>query len=632
MCGIAGILDCTGAPVERAIVARMTEALAHRGPDGSGLHTLGAIGLGHRRLAIIDLSDAAQQPMATPDGRFVITYNGEVYNFRELRAELEQIGVRFRSHSDTEVILAALAHWGVAAIPRFNGMFALALWDVEQRELLLARDRCGIKPLYYTWLGDRVLFGSEIKAILRHPDYHVKLDRAALVEYFTFQNFFGDSTLFKDVHLLPAGTWLKVSGRSGGTEVKRYWDFDFREPDVALTQEEYVEEVDRLLRRAVERQLVSDVEIGSYLSGGMDSGTLTALASRALPCMKSFTAGFDLRSASGIELGFDERPTAERISYLYKTEHYEIVVKAGDMERCLPRLVWHLEEPRVGQSYPNFYIAQLASKFCKVVLAGTGGDELFGGYPWRYIRGEHPLGFEDFIDRYYKFWQRVVRNTELWEVFAPIKSEVGHVWTRDIFRDVFPQEHHSLDGRESYINHALYFEAKTFLNGLLVVEDKLSMAHGLETRLPFLDNDLVDFAMRIPVSCKLADLQRIERVNENEPAAFSRRDELRRRDGKQVLRKAMMRYIPEDIAAGAKQGFSGPDASWFRGESIDFIRDVLMNRDDAAIYELLDRDAVRRLVGEHLEGKQNRRLLIWSLLMVEYWCRTFLLGEPAPIA
>jgi len=536
------------------------------------------------------------------------------------------MGRRFRSRSDTEVVLQALAQWGTGAIARFNGLFALALWDAERRDLLLARDRYGAKPLYYAKCGGKLIFGSEVKAILQHPDYRVQMDLEALLEYFTFQNFFTDRTLFKGVRLLPAGCWLKLSAQ-GGERLFRYWDFDFREPQYPLAEAEYVEEVDRLMQQALSRQLVSDVEIGSYLSGGMDSGTLTALATRQLPYIKTFTAGFDLRSASGLELGFDERAAAERISYLYKTEHYEIVLKAGDMERCLPRLVWHLEEPRVGQSYPNFYISQLASKFCKVVLAGTGGDELFGGYPWRYVRFEAPLDFEEFVDRYYHFWQRLIPNTEIWEVFAPIKREVGHVWTRDIFRDVFTEGHRTSDGREGYINHSLYFEAKTFLNGLLVVEDKLSMAHGLETRVPFLDNDLVDFAMQVPVAMKLADPRTIERLDENDPGLTSRRDELRRRDGKQLLRKAMRRYMPEDITAGQKQGFSGPDASWFRGESIEFVRRTLMQDDDAAIFAFLDRTAVRRLVNEHLEGRRNRRLLIWSLLMVEFWCRTFLNGD-----
>lgn len=627
MCGIAGILNFDRSPVDERVLERMTTALAHRGPDGAGAWSAGHVGLGHRRLSIIDLSTAAAQPMVLHSGRFVLTYNGEIYNFKELRTELERLDHIFTSRSDTEVVLRALAQWGIKAIERFNGMFALALWDAERGELYLARDRYGIKPLYSARIGNVLLFGSEVKAILQHPAYKASMDKQALLEYFTFQNFFTDKTLFKNVSLLPAGQWLKADLR-GNISTHRYWDFNFQSQGPDLPEAEYMEELDRLIQQSLSRQLVSDVEVGSYLSGGMDSATLTALAARELPYIKTFTAGFDLSSASGLELGFDERVAAERISYLYKTEHYEIVLKAGDMERCLPRLIWHLEEPRVGQSYPNFYIAQLASKFCKVVLAGTGGDEIFAGYPWRYLRSHEAISFEQFVDQYYKFWQRLIPNSEIHKVFRPISADVSSVWTRDIFRDVFTDHQRGAETPEDYINQSLYFEAKTFLHGLLVVEDKLSMAHGLETRVPFLDNDLVDFAMRIPISMKLAKINEFERLDENTPGASNSREVLRRRDGKQILRNAMRKHIPEDITSGEKKGFSGPDASWFRGESIDFVRDTLFYRKDAAIFEFLDYDAVHDLVGEHLSGQHNRRLFIWSLLMVEYWCRTFLKATP----
>jgi asparagine synthase (glutamine-hydrolysing) len=332
MCGIAGIAHLDGEPVSPVALKRMADAIAHRGPDGEGVYVDGALGLAHRRLAIIDLSPAAHQPMATEDGRFVISYNGEVYNFAELRIELESLGHRFRSRTDSEVVLKAFAAWGQKALERFNGMFALALWDRERKELLLARDRYGIKPLYYTRIGDKFLFGSEIKAILANGEYRTEIDLEGLLEYFTFQNFFTDRTLFKGVRLLPAGSALKVSlpDRSVGAAV-RFWDFAFAEPERALTPQEYEEELDRLIRQAVNRQLVSDVDVGAYLSGGMDSGSITALAAKQLPYIKSFTCGFDLNSASGVELGYDERGPAEYMSYLFKTEHYEMVLKAGDM-------------------------------------------------------------------------------------------------------------------------------------------------------------------------------------------------------------------------------------------------------------------------------------------------------------
>jgi len=618
MCGITGLINLDGAPVCPVILKKMTDAIAHRGPDGEGHWIEGNVGLGHRRLAIIDLSPAGHQPMISADHRWVLSYNGEVYNFRELRAELEAAGYWFRSQSDSEVVLNALAHWGTAALLRFNGMFAMALWDRRERTLLLARDRYGIKPLYYARQGVSFAFGSEQKAITAQPGFRRILNKPALLEYFTFQNLFTNQTLLEDIHLLPAGHFATISEQKPELRSQRYWDYRFREPDHPAGKQEYLEELDRLFRQAVNRQLVSDVELGAYLSGGMDSGSITALAAQQFPYLKSFTCGFDLSSASGIELAFDERAKAEAMSARFKTEHYEMVLKAGDMERCLPKLAWHLEEPRVGQSYPNYYAAKLASKFVKVVLSGSGGDELFGGYPWRYYRAANCQDFEHYIDQYYLYWQRLVDNRYLKQMFAPVRAEVAGVWTRDIFRDVFANHDNALDRPEDYINHSLYFEAKTFLHGLFVVEDKLSMAHGLENRVPFMDNDLVDFAMHCPVNLKLNNLAEVLRINENEPGDKQTLFFQKTNDGKQLLRDMMARYIPADITQAEKQGFSSPDASWFKGESIDFVRRTLLNG-HARIYDVLDRQAVTTLIEQHLLGEQNRRLLIWSLLNVETW-------------
>lgn len=624
MCGIAGILHLDEAPASAKYVKRMIDVIAHRGPDGEGVFIDGAFALGHRRLAIIDLSPAGHQPMATHDGRHVIAFNGEIYNFRELRLELEALGRQFHSNSDTEVLLQAWAQWGAAALDRLNGMFAFAVWDRRSRELSLARDRYGIKPLYYARQGNSLLFGSEVKAILQHPAYSKDLDREALLEYFTFQNFFTDRTLFKGVRMLPAGSVLNIRADSASHPVPhRYWDYHFQEPERPQSEAVYVEELDRLFRQAVNRQMVSDVELGAYLSGGMDSGSITAVAARQQPYLKTFTCGFDLHSASGVELAFDEREKAEHMSYLFRTEHYEMVLKAGDMERVMSKLVHHIEEPRVGQSYPNYYAAQLASKFVKVALAGTGGDELFGGYPWRYYRAVVNDDFEHYVDKYYQFWHRLIPNRAIQGVFAPIWPDVRHVWTRDIFRDVFQDHAEKLTRPEDYINHSLYFEAKTFLHGLLVIEDKLSMAHGLETRVPFLDNDLVDFALKVPVRLKLKNLEEVVRLNENEPGIKSEAYFQRTRDGKVLLRRVMERYVPAEVSGGTKQGFSAPDASWFRGESIEYVRRVVFD-DRSRIYEVLDRSAVRRLVEEHLSGTENRRLFIWSLLNFEGWLREFL--------
>ena len=622
MCGIAGILHLDGQPADADILRAMTAAIAHRGPDSDGIWMNQSVGLGHRRLAIIDLSPAGHQPMITPDGRYALTYNGEIYNYAELHRDLRAQGVQFHSRSDTEVLLHALARWGVEkTLSRLNGMFAFALYDRHAQRLTLARDRFGVKPLYYAQCGQTMLFGSEIKAIIQHPDYRTAIDLEGLVEYLTFQNFFTSNTLFKDVKLLPAGTYATMSVARGGDPaepltIRQYWDYNFEEPSHVKTEAEYRSELKGLFEQAVDRQLMADVDVGAYLSGGMDSGSITAVASKKLPFMRTFTCGFDLSSASGIEVSFDERAAAERMSYLFKTEHYEMVLKSGDLERVMPRLAYHLEEPRVGQSYPNFYISQLASKFNKVMLAGTGGDELFGGYPWRYYRAVNNNDFEDYVDNYFGFWQRIFTADVLKKACKPIWSEVKHVSPRDIFRDVFKSHAPKMTKPEDYVNHSLYFECKTFLHGLLVVEDKLAMAHGLETRVPFLDNDLVDFAMRLPVGMKLGNLQEVLQINENTPANKLAKYFQKTNDGKLLLRKMMTEFLPSDITDREKQGFSAPDASWFKGESIDYVTKRILDP-KARIYKLLDYTAIKEQLDEHLEGRTNKRLMIWSLLNLE---------------
>jgi asparagine synthase (glutamine-hydrolysing) len=623
MCGITGIFNLDNEPASSVILQRMTNAISHRGPDGEGFYVDGPIGLGHRRLAIIDLSPSGHQPMMTTDGNYVLIYNGEMYNFQEIRLELEAHGHQFHSRTDSEVVLHAYIQWGEKCLDRFNGMFAFAIWDRTRKELFLARDRFGVKPLYYGLFGNTFLFGSEVKAMLQHPACSVRLDKEALLEYFTFQNIFTSRTFFENVNLLPAGTFLRLCLEQLDIQAPtRYWDYCFSESKSVRDEREYIEELDRLLQQAIVRQLISDVDVGAYLSGGMDSGTITAVAATQLPYLKSFTCGFDLNSASGMEINFDERAKAEMMSYRFKTEHYEMVLKAGDMERVMPMLAWHIEEPRLGQSYPNYYAAQLASKFVKVCLSGGGGDEIFGGYPWRYYPAVINTGFDDFIDKYYAYWQRLIPNGTMEQVFKPIWSDVKHVQTREILRDVLANHDAESARPEDYINHSLYFEIKTFLHGLLVVEDKMSMAHGLETRVPFLDNDLVDFAMRLPVHLKLANLSEVVRLNENEAGQTNDKYFQRARNGKLALRKVMSRYIPAEIANSEKQGFSAPDASWFKGESIDYVRrEVLDPR--ARIYDYIDYHAVHSLVNEHLTGAQNRRLLIWSLLSFGWWIKNF---------
>jgi asparagine synthase (glutamine-hydrolysing) len=624
VCGIAGILHLNGSHVSESSLNNMSKAIAHRGPDGDAIWNEGAYGVAHRRLAILDLSQLGAQPMVSTDGNFVLAYNGELYNFLEIRSELQELGYIFKSSSDTEVILYSLIHWGEKAVKKFNGMFALSFWDRQKKELLLARDRYGIKPLYYYYKDSRFLYGSEQKAILSQNYVERILHRQSLVEYFTFQNFLGVDTLISDIQILPPGHILKISISNSSVKTHQYWDFDFQEPDEQYDVLEWEEELARLLANAVSRQLVSDVEIGSYLSGGMDSGSITALSSKCLADMKTFTVGFDLSSASGLELSFDERAKAELMSATFRTEHYEMVLKAGDMERILPQLVYHLEEPRVGQSYPNFYAAKLASRFVKVVLSGAGGDEIFAGYPWRYFSSNEMLPQDVHVGEYYKYWQRLASNAELKALFSPLGNIVEEAWTQSLFANVLKGFKGPMHSQADYLNASLYFEAKTFLHGLLIVEDKLSMAHGLETRLPFLDNDLVDFAMRCPISLKLRAFPTDIRIDENDNLSKITHRSDKSTQGKVILRNVMKAYLPEGIVEGRKQGFSSPDASWFRGQSVDYVENRFLKNKKDDLYNLLDFYEVKRILEEHKSGTRNRRLLIWSLLCFQEWTRQYL--------
>lgn len=621
MCGIAGVVTLNDEAVSAGVVRRMTDAIAHRGPDGEGCYTEGPVGLGHRRLAIIDLTPAGHQPMMTVDGRYVLTYNGEIYNFQQLRLELQALGHHFRSRTDSEVLLHAFVQWGEQCLDRLNGMFAFAVWDRVDQRLTLARDRYGVKPLYYYADGTRVVFASEIKAILA-----CGVPRAvcapALNEYFTFQNILTDLTLFEGVRVLMPGHLLRVDTRGRRLSIRKYWDFNLRQ-SCQLDEAGAADEVYRLFSQAVTRQLVSDVPVASYLSGGLDSSSITAVAARHLGRMLTFTCGFDLSSASGLELAFDERANSERLSNLLKTEHYEMVLHAGDMEHVMPEIIWHLEDLRVGQCYPNYYLARLAGKFVKVVLSGAGGDELFGGYPWRYYRGITGDGGTDYYRSYYDFWQRLVPDEEKGRLFAPSTNRLleDHS-TFDVFRSVFPEGTPS-DTRELRVNASLHFELKTFLHGLLIVEDKVSMAHSLEVRVPFLDNDLVDFTCTLPPTYKLRDLAPLAAaVDENEPGKRLRYDS-QSQDGKKILRQACTRLVPAAVTERAKQGFSAPDASWFRGESIDYVNGLLGDP-NARIFEYLNHDYVTNRLSEHTRGHRNDRLFIWSALSFEWWLRTFL--------
>jgi asparagine synthase (glutamine-hydrolysing) len=658
VCGIAGIASLTERPVDPQTIRGMTDVLAHRGPDDAGyayfriregdphrgsawaqfaderfahhnenLPVFGgryyrdeiakqsfALALGHRRLSIIDLSPYGHQPMASANHRYWLTYNGEIYNYRELRDELVARGYVFRTRTDSEVLLHTWEEFGPEGLARLDGMFAFGLYDTWSNTLHLARDRYGVKPLYYAAGPHFLAFGSEVKAVLASGAVSAQLDPASLVEYLTFQNNFTSQTLFQRVHMLPPGTVLTVKPVVGAVSAPVAYVATDHQADAGLAHDQggQAAQVAALFEQAVRGQLVSDVEVGAYLSGGMDSGSIVAVAGRQIPRLLTFTAGFDLTNVNGIEQGFDERPMAERLSYLLQTEHYDVVLHAGDMPAAMERVAWHMDDPRVGMCHQNWYAAKLASKFVKVCLAGAGGDELFGGYPWRYRPALTSSSAREFDEHYLRYWHRLLAPEELGQLFAPeLRPLVGPV-AEERFGDVMrraPEADDRLSMADNLIQRALYFEYKTFLHGFLVTEDRMSMAHSLETRVPFLDNKLSALAWRLPPSLKL--------VGDAEPSGAV---------GKQILRRAMETVLPREFLQQKKQGFSPPDENWYRGPSMDYIKTILLDP-RARQRPWFDQTFYAAKLDEHFQGRRNHRLLIWSLLSLEWLQRHFVDGR-----
>jgi asparagine synthase (glutamine-hydrolysing) len=563
--------------------------------------------------------------MASHNGDWVIVFNGCVYNFKSLKLELQSKGHEFISTSDTEVITEGLAEYGPSFFERINGMFALGAWHKPSKTLWLGRDRFGIKPLYYWQSGETFLFSSEIKAFIQHPAFKVEVNLNALNEYFSFQNVFTFQTLFKGVMMLPPANTIYINLETGNKFTHNsWWDHNFSNPDEKMSLAEAKSETERLLSNAVARQMVSDVPVGSYLSGGMDSGSLSVLASKHVNRLYTFTAGFEMSEVQGNEAGFDERLDAELTANFIKSEHYEQVLNAGDIRWSLPRVVWHLEDLRVGMSYPNYYISRLASKFVKVCLHGTGGDELYGGYPWRYYRVFQSLDQKEFFDNYYGFWQRLVKDEDKKNLFQPdVYKRMSVEEPRKVFERVFTfNKNLKYNTPEEHIQNSLYFEMKTFLPGLLLVGDKLSMANGLEERFPFLDNDLVEFAQKIPIKYKLANLENMKRIDEN--TVGNKKDIFQQyNEGKNVLREAMNNFLPDRIINRKKQGFSAPDESWYRGENAQYLKDLLLGENMVSA-QFINQHYVRQIVDEHCNKHINHRLLLWSFMCFEWWCRLFL--------
>lgn len=535
--------------------------------------------------------------MANEDETLWLVFNGEIYNHRDLRQTLA-VHHRFRSETDTEVVLHLYEERGIEAIQALNGMFAFALWDAPKRRLVVARDRFGVKPVYYTTVGDTLAFASEVKAFLAIPEFRARVDPLALAEHLTFLNVVGERTLFAGVTLLPAGQMLICE--DGRVRTRRYWDLRF-DPDETPDLNGWSERVRGHFEAAVERQLMSDVPLGSYLSGGIDTGAITAVATRTLPRMHTFTCGFDLpESPSELERHFDERAEAQELAARLDTIHHELSLGPEAMAPALPRVLWHLDEPRVGISYQVYYTAALIRRHVTVVLSGVGGDELFAGYPWRYqpVLDAAPAALERMLCQQSI---RALTDEEKRAIFTPeFRRAIAGFSTSEALQPLMSQT-----GGWDPLHRALYIDFKLFLHGLLLVDDKLSMAHSVEARVPFLDNDLVELASRIPARFKLE-------------AGRS----------KLVLKHALRGLLPEAVLERRKQGFTPPDESWYR-QHPEFIRKLILSprARDRGYFEPV---ALSAILDDHLYGRRNHRFLLWWFMCFEWWNRLFVDRDPVP--
>ncbi len=631
MCGIAGkVVHGLGAVVEPELIHRMTAALVHRGPDAHGVWTEGGVGLGSRRLAVIDLSDRAAQPMANEDGAIHLVFNGEIYNFRELRTELEGRGHRFRSDSDTETIVHLYEEEGAECVRRLDGMFAFALWDARTQALLLARDRLGEKPLFYWHDGRSLVFGSEPKALMQDHAIPAEPDEEAIDHYLTYGYVPAPWSAFKEVRKLAPAHYLVA--RAGQVEVTRYWSLSYNpkreESEAALT-----EELDYLLGRAVERRLVADVPIGAMLSGGLDSSAVVALMRRATSGgIKTFSIGFD-------QPEYDERRYARSVATVFGTEHQELIVRP-DAAALLPRLVYHYNEPFADSSaLPTWCLSEMARTGVTVALSGDGGDESFLGYE-RYgasrlagrldriprplrelaVRGAGCLvsgSARSSTTRLRRFASGLatdpVRRYGRW-ISVTLDEHKADLYTEDFAR------RRACDGSEfgdsslgllerrwaesdavSAVERLAHTDIAMYLpDDLLVKTDIASMAHSLEVRSPFLDHHVVEFAARLPVAMKL-----------------------RGRTGKYLLKRAMASRLPQTVLHRRKAGFGVPIDAWFRGRLGETARDVLLGK-QATERGYFETTTVRRFLDDHATGKAQHHARLWSLLVLELWHQTFI--------
>ena len=630
MCGIYGYLS-TKENIDPAILRAMGDSLRHRGPDGEGEEIQQSIewglGLGHTRLSIIDLSSAGKQPMCNEDGTIWITYNGEIYNFRELRSELERNGHRFKSNSDTEVIIHLYEESGVRCLERLNGMFAFALWDRNEKTLFLARDRIGKKPLHYGLYDGGIVFGSEIKALLKHPKVAREIDLGSLNKYLSYEYVPAPGTIFKSIRKVRPGYFLLY--KNGAMQTERYWDIPLSDHPIGYkTEDEYVEELREILERSVRSRLAADVPVGVFLSGGLDSSLVAAMAKRGNAGIECFSIGFD-------ESSFDERKYAAKVAQSLNLKQNLRIFSTSEMLANLEDIPRLLDEPLADASIlPTYLLSKMTSEKLKVALSGDGGDELFAGYP-TYQAHKLVTYFDSLPDSLKDAAKSLalslpVSDTNISFDFkikqflrgAGVSSEIRFFrWMggfidgekKDLLSDDLKaalRHHNGYEDIFSYLSESgltkdleriLYLSMKLYLqDDILVKVDRAAMANGLEVRCPLLDQEFVEFACRLPTYYKLKGLKT-----------------------KYLLKKAARGILPDEIIDRRKKGFGIPIARWLRNELKDF---MLNSLEETKIKRqgFFNYAYIKKLIDDHLEKKKDNRKALWSLLVFQMWHEKYL--------
>ncbi len=630
MCGIAGIVASHALrPDDRHRVVRMRDVLAHRGPDGAGVFVDDVAAIGHRRLSIVDLAGGAQ-PLGNEDGTIQVVFNGEIYNHADLRPGLEAAGHRYHTRSDTETIVHAYEQWGDDCVQRFRGMFAFAIWDAPKRRLLLARDRLGVKPLYWAWAGDRLLFASEIKAIFESGLIDARANESVLPELLATRATAGEATLFRGVHKLMPGHVLTFV--DGQLRQRRYWDVPAApEPTGTRTRGEDAEAFRALLDESVRLRLMSDVPLGVFLSGGIDSSAIAGLMARRVGRLQTFSVAFEDRACNELEY-------AREVAHAIGAENHEVIVSESDFFDALPRLIWHEDEPIAHpSSVPLYFVSALARRHVKVVLTGEGSDELLAGYGkyprallnWR-LGGLYAAAVPAALRRGLAGWTehlpgrlgRYAQRSFLAVEHAPDMAFFDNFAAVNLARQrqlLSPRLQHLVRRERAYgevmacfdrpsptrplLDRLLYADLKTYLVELLMKQDQMSMAASIESRVPFLDHHLVEFAWRLPPDRKLSGFTT-----------------------KRILRDAIADVVPPSILTRPKAGFPVPFGRWLQGGWHSVARDVLFDR-QARQRDVIAVGPTERLLDAAARGVHGSAEVVWSLVNLELWFRTFIDGE-----